>query len=157
MPDDEWQYELDLNLNHTFWATRRALRHMIPRGWGRIIAMSLDRGQARQTQRRRLHRQQARRQRLRQSRSPARSAATASPSTRSVPASCSPTWSRRRPANRSDWAASIELVELYTAETALGRCVTVDEIAAFCVHLASDQGAGFSGANISLDGGTAFF
>jgi len=40
MPDDEWQYELDLNLNHTFWATRRALRHMIPRGWGRIIAMS---------------------------------------------------------------------------------------------------------------------
>ena len=50
-----------------------------------------------------------------------------------------------------------DLVELYTAETALGRCVTVEEIAAFCVHLASDQGAGFTGANLSLDGGTAFF
>ena len=32
MSDEEWQYELDLNLNHTFWATRRALRHMVPQG-----------------------------------------------------------------------------------------------------------------------------
>ena len=24
MSDEEWQYELNLNLNHTFWATRRA-------------------------------------------------------------------------------------------------------------------------------------
>ena len=30
MTDEEWQYEL--NLNHTFWGTRRALRHMVPRG-----------------------------------------------------------------------------------------------------------------------------
>ncbi len=47
-------------------------------------------------------------------------------------------------------------VEHYTAETALGRCVTVEEIAAFCVHLASDEGGGFSGANLCLDGGTAY-
>jgi 3-hydroxybutyrate dehydrogenase len=40
MPDDEWQYELNLNLNHTFWALRRALNHMVPRGSGRFIAMS---------------------------------------------------------------------------------------------------------------------
>ena len=39
MTDDEWQYELNLNLNHTFWGTRRALRHMVPRGWGRVIAL----------------------------------------------------------------------------------------------------------------------
>jgi len=50
-----------------------------------------------------------------------------------------------------------DLIKHYTEETALGRCVTVEEIAAFCVHLASDDGAGFSGANISLDGGTAFY
>ena len=40
MSDEEWQYELDLNLNHTFWGTRKALQHMVPRGWGRIIALS---------------------------------------------------------------------------------------------------------------------
>ena len=40
MTDEEWQYELDLNLNHTFWGMRAAFRHMVPRGWGRVIAMS---------------------------------------------------------------------------------------------------------------------
>ncbi len=41
MPDDEWLYELDWNLNSVFWGMRRALQHMIPRGeGGRIIATS---------------------------------------------------------------------------------------------------------------------
>ncbi len=40
MSDEEWQYELDLNLNHTFWGMRKALQHMIPRESGRIIAIS---------------------------------------------------------------------------------------------------------------------
>ncbi|MGI9622785.1 MAG: SDR family NAD(P)-dependent oxidoreductase [Acidimicrobiales bacterium] len=40
MTDENWQYALDLNLNHTFWGMRRALKHMIPQQSGRIIAMS---------------------------------------------------------------------------------------------------------------------
>lgn len=40
MTDENWQYALDVNLNHTFWGIRRALQHMLPRKYGRIIAMS---------------------------------------------------------------------------------------------------------------------
>ena len=38
--DEEWQYELDFNINHCFWGTRRALKYMLPQQYGRIINMS---------------------------------------------------------------------------------------------------------------------
>ena len=40
MTDDEWNRTLALNLGNTFWCTRRALPHMIDRGWGRILNIS---------------------------------------------------------------------------------------------------------------------
>jgi NAD(P)-dependent dehydrogenase (short-subunit alcohol dehydrogenase family) len=40
MTDEEWQLEVDWNLNHVFWGMRRALQHMIPRESGRIIVTS---------------------------------------------------------------------------------------------------------------------
>lgn len=40
MTDENWNHALNLNLNHTFWGMRRALKHMIPQQSGRIIAMS---------------------------------------------------------------------------------------------------------------------
>ena len=40
MSDEEWQLEIDWNLNHVFWGMRRALQHMIPRESGRIIVTS---------------------------------------------------------------------------------------------------------------------
>jgi 3-hydroxybutyrate dehydrogenase len=40
MTDEEWQYELDLNLNSAFWGMRAALQHMIPQKSGRIIHMN---------------------------------------------------------------------------------------------------------------------
>ena len=40
MTDEEWQLEIDWNLNHVFWGMRRALQHMIPRETGRIIVTS---------------------------------------------------------------------------------------------------------------------
>src|SRR6476661_3864003 len=38
--DEEWRLEIDWNLNHVFWGMRRALNHMIPRGSGRILVTS---------------------------------------------------------------------------------------------------------------------
>ncbi len=38
--DEEWQYELNFNLNHCFWGTRRSLKYMVPQQYGRIINMS---------------------------------------------------------------------------------------------------------------------
>ena len=40
MSDEEWQFEVDWNLNHVFWGMRRALQHMIPRQSGRILVTS---------------------------------------------------------------------------------------------------------------------
>jgi 3-hydroxybutyrate dehydrogenase len=40
MTDEEWQLELDWNLNHVFWGMRAALKHMIPRESGRILVTS---------------------------------------------------------------------------------------------------------------------
>ena len=41
MTDEEWNLEIDWNLNHVFWGMRKALQHMMPRGeGGRIIVTS---------------------------------------------------------------------------------------------------------------------
>jgi len=40
MSDEEWQLELDWNLNHVFWGMRKALQHMIPRETGRVLVTS---------------------------------------------------------------------------------------------------------------------
>ena len=48
-----------------------------------------------------------------------------------------------------------DVIALYTKDTAIQRPVTVEEISAFALLLASEEGAGFSGGTISLDGGLA--
>jgi 3-hydroxybutyrate dehydrogenase len=40
MSDEEWNLEVDWNLNHVFWGMRKALQHMVPRNYGRIIVTS---------------------------------------------------------------------------------------------------------------------
>lgn len=40
MTDEEWNRTIALNLNSTFWCTRRAIPHMIARQWGRILNIS---------------------------------------------------------------------------------------------------------------------
>ena len=48
-----------------------------------------------------------------------------------------------------------EMVDLFAQESAVQRPNTVEEIAAMAVLLASDAGAGITGATLSVDGGTA--
>jgi 3-hydroxybutyrate dehydrogenase/3-oxoacyl-[acyl-carrier protein] reductase len=40
LSDEAWQKALDWNLNSYFWGSRRALRYMADKGWGRIINIS---------------------------------------------------------------------------------------------------------------------
>jgi 3-hydroxybutyrate dehydrogenase len=40
MSDEEWQLEMDWNLNAVFWGMRKSLQHMLPRAAGRIIVTS---------------------------------------------------------------------------------------------------------------------
>jgi NAD(P)-dependent dehydrogenase (short-subunit alcohol dehydrogenase family) len=156
MPDDEWQYELDLNLNHTFWATRRALRHMEPRGWGRVIVMSSIEGKHGKPN---VAGYTATKHAVNGFvKAVAREVGRSGITVNSICPGLVLTDMVHEKAGKALGVANLDaLVDHYTAETALGRCITVEEIASFCVYLASDQGAGFSGANISLDGGTAYF
>lgn len=40
MPDEDWNFVLNWNLNHPMWCMRRALKYMIPQESGRIINIS---------------------------------------------------------------------------------------------------------------------
>jgi len=47
-----------------------------------------------------------------------------------------------------------EMIDMFAAESAIKRPNTVEEIAAVALLLASPEGAGITGAQISVDGGT---
>lgn len=49
------------------------------------------------------------------------------------------------------------LLDQYAAEAAIGRPITVEEVAAMAVLIASDAGSGVTGALLSVDGGTAAY
>lgn len=156
MTDDEWQYELDLNLNHTFWGTRAALRHMVPRSWGRVIAISSIEGKHGKPN---VAGYTANKHAINGfvkavSREVGVDGVT-------VNAICPGLVVTDMVHERAGAALGVDgvegLIEHYCANTALKRPVTVEEVAAFAVHLASDAGAGFSGGTISLDGGDAFY
>ena len=48
-----------------------------------------------------------------------------------------------------------EMVDMFTADSAIKRPNEVHEVAAMAVLLASDAGAGITGQQISVDGGTS--
>jgi enoyl-[acyl-carrier-protein] reductase (NADH) len=48
-----------------------------------------------------------------------------------------------------------EMIALFSQESAIQRPNTVEEVAAMAVLLASDAGAGITGALLSVDGGSA--
>lgn len=156
MPDEEWQYELDLNLNHTFWATRRALATMVPQGWGRVIAIGSIEGKHGKPN---VAGYTANKHAINGFvKSVAREVGRSGVTVNSICPGLVLTDMVYEKAGRALGLGGVDgVVEHYTADTALGRCVTVEELAAMAVHLASDAGAGITGANISVDGGAAFY
>jgi enoyl-[acyl-carrier-protein] reductase (NADH) len=48
-------------------------------------------------------------------------------------------------------------LDQYAAEGAIKRPITVEEVAALAVVVASDAGSGITGAMLSVDGGTAAY
>lgn len=156
MTDEEWQYELNLNLNHTFWGTRRALRHMVPRGWGRVIALSSIEGKEGKPN---VSGYTANKHAINGFvKAVAREVGTHGVTVNAICPGLVITDMVHEAAGAALGVDGVDgLIEHYCAETALKRPVTIEEIAAFAVHLASEAGAGFSGGTISLDGGDAFY
>ena len=156
LTDEEWQFELDLNLNHVFRGTRSALRHMVPRGWGRIIAISSIEGKHGKPN---IAGYTANKHAINGFvKSAAREVGVHGVTINAICPGLVVTDMVHERAGRAQGLSGVdELITFYTENTALKRPVTVGEIAAFAVHLASEAGAGFSGGTVSLDAGDAHY
>lgn len=156
MPDDEWAYELDLNLNHTFWATRRSLPHMVANGWGRIIAISSIEGKEGKPN---VSGYTANKHAINGFvKSVSREVGTSGVTVNSICPGLVMTDMLRERAGKAQGLANVDaVVQRYTEHTALQRCVTPEEIASLAVYLASDDASGITGGNLSVDGGSAFY
>lgn len=154
MTDEEWQFELDLNLNHTFWGIRRSLAHMVPQQSGRILCMSSVEGK---------------RSRPGIGGYAANKAAIISlaravahevgPDNITVNALCPGLVMTDLVSSRGGQGQGLSgvdaVVEKYSREAAIQRPVTLEEVAATAVFLASDHASGITGQAVSIDGGTA--
>jgi 3-hydroxybutyrate dehydrogenase len=156
MTDEEWEFEIAINLSHVFWGIRHALRHMTRQGSGRIITMSSVEGKHAKA-------------------GVAGYVATkhavngltkavakeAGPLGITVNAICPGLvltgLARRGDGKGLGLSGFDEVVARYSQDAALGRPVTIEEVAAVAVLLASDAGSGITGACISVDGGTAAY
>jgi len=157
MSDEAWLNALDWNLNAVFWGTRRALRYMLERGWGRIINISSVEGK--------------------QANKPTVSHYITNKHainglTKAVAFEYGPkgitcnaicpgaieTDTMRELGPQAAAGAGItyqQFMDSYAQESAIKRLNTVEEVAAMASLLASDVGGGISGALINVDGGTA--
>ena len=157
MSDEAWLNALDWNLNAVFWGTRRALRYMLERGWGRIINISSVEGK--------------------QANKPTVSHYITNKHainglTKAVAFEYGPkgitcnaicpgaieTDTMRELGPQAAAGAGItyqQFMDGYAQESAIKRLNTVEEVAAMASLLASDVGGGISGALINVDGGTA--
>ena len=156
MSDEEWNLEVDWNLNHVFWGMRRALQHMVPRQSGRVIVTSSVEGK------------------LGKPGIPGYAAtkhavnglvkaAAAEVGTLGITVNAILPGLIETDIVRATGPASAEamglgsyeaLLDAFAQESAIKRLNTVEEVAAVAVHLASDAARNMTGCMFPVDGGT---
>lgn len=157
LSDEAWLDALDMNVNAVFRATRRALHHMVPREWGRIINISSVEGK--------------------QCTKPAVShyvtnkhaingltkavACEYGPAGITCNAICPGAIEtdlmsvKGRTAAEAAGISYEAFLQGYAEESMIKRLNTVGEVASLSALLASDAGGGITGALLNVDGGTA--
>jgi NAD(P)-dependent dehydrogenase (short-subunit alcohol dehydrogenase family) len=157
LSDEAWENALNWNINAVFWGTKRALKYMLERGWGRIINMSSVEGK--------------------QANKPAVShyitnkhamngltkavAYEYGPRGITCNAICPGAVETDIMRTNGPLAAAQagityeQFLENYAQESAIKRLNTVEEVAAMAVLLASEVGSGITGALLNVDGGTS--
>ncbi len=154
--DAEWDLVMKWNLYATFWATRRALPGMTERGWGRVINISSVEGKhgkpvftAYTTAKHAINGM---------TKAVAREVGTQGVTVNAICPGLVITDIIRRtgPATAKAMGMTFdEMVAAFSADAAIQRPVTVEEVAAVALLLASEAGGGITGALLSVDGGTA--
>ena len=156
LSDETFDEAMKWNVYSTFWATRRALPGMLDNGWGRIINMSSMEGK---------HGKAiftaytaAKHAVIGMTKSLAREVGTQGVTANCICPGLVITDIIRNNGPETAKAMGMEfddMIDMFASEAAIKRPNTVEEIAAVALLLASDAGAGITGASFSVDGGTA--
>ncbi len=156
MTNEEWQLEMDWNLNSVFWGMRKALNHMIPRQSGRIIVTSSVEGKLGKpgipgyaaTKHAVLGLMKA----------AAKEVGTLGITVNAILPGLIETDIVRETGPESAKMMGVEtyegLLEMFAQESSIKRLNTVEEVAAAAVMLASDAASGITGTSWAVDGGT---
>mgnify|MGYP003352038434 CR=1 FL=1 len=155
--DAEWQYELDFNINQTFWMSRRALKYMIPQQFGRIIGMSSMYGKITTmavpgyiTNKHAI---------IGFCKALAKEVGTQGITANAVCPGFVPTDMFYETGPATVEAMGLPdldaLAAVMYSVTCIQRPNTAEEVGAACVLLASDAGAGITGTSINIDGGAS--
>jgi 3-hydroxybutyrate dehydrogenase len=156
MPFADWEMTIRWNLHSTFIGTKRALPGMIEQGWGRVINISSVEGKVGKPVITAYV--AAKHGIIGLTKAVAREVATSGVTVNAIcPGIIIPDIVRE---NGPRTAAAMgltfdEMIALYTAESALQRPNTVEEVANAALMLACDLGGGITGAAINVDGGTS--
>ena len=157
LTDEAWKNALDWSLNSAFWATRQALRHMVPQERGRVIFISSVEGK--QAQKPMVSHYITAKHALNGF---AKAVAYEyGPTGITSNAICPGAVETDLMLDAGPGAAEAmgityeEFLDGYAQESMIKRLNTVEEIAAVAVLLASDAGGGITGALLNVDGGTA--
>ncbi len=156
LSDEAFDGAMKWNVYCTFWATRRALRTMIAREWGRVINVSSMEGKHGKAV---FTAYTAAKHAINGlTKSLAREVGTQGITVNAICPGLVITDIIRDngPATAEAMGMTFdEMIAMFSEESAIKRPNTVEEIAAVALLLASDAGAGITGATLSVDGGTA--
>ena len=156
MTNEEWELEIDWNLNSVFWGMRKTLNHMIPRQTGRIIVTSSVEGKLGKpgipgyaaTKHAVLGLMKA----------AAKEVGTLGITVNAILPGLIETDIVRETGPESAKMMGVEtyegLLEMFAQESSIKRLNTVEEVAAAAVMLASDAASGITGTSWAVDGGT---
>ncbi len=158
LSDEAFDEAMKWNVYSTFWATRRALPEMLKKGDGRVINMSSMEGKHGKPV---FTAYTAAKHAVNGiTKSLAREVGEAGVTVNSICPGLVVTdiIKNNGPATAKAMGMEFdEMITMFAQEAAIKRPNTVDEIAAVAMLLASKEGAGITGAMISVDGGTAQF
>jgi 3-hydroxybutyrate dehydrogenase len=156
LTDEAMDNAMRWNFWHTFWTMRRALHHMIPQEWGRILTMSSVEGKVGKPG---IATYVAAKHAINGlTKSAAQEVGTLGITVNSLCPGAIETDAMKAEGPSAAAAMGLTyqgLLDLFAKQAATKRMCEVEDVAAVAVLLASDAGGGITGSMISIDGGTA--
>ena len=156
LSDEAWQEALNWMLNATFWCTRRALKDMLKRQWGRIINISSVEG--RQANKAAVSHYITNKHAINGfTKAVAFENGPLGITCNAVCPGAVETDLMKNAGSAAAEASGVtyeQYLDGYAQEAAIKRLNSVEEVAAVAVLLASEEGGGITGALVDVDGGT---